>query len=33
MLEESPGHFDPALLAVFQQCSDKIEILFREASN
>jgi response regulator RpfG family c-di-GMP phosphodiesterase len=32
MLNESPGHFDPALIAIFQQCMDRFETFFRESS-
>jgi HD-GYP domain-containing protein (c-di-GMP phosphodiesterase class II) len=30
MLEESPGHFDPALLMVFRECADRFEKLFQD---
>ncbi len=30
MLEESPGHFDPALLKVFEQCASQFAQLFEE---
>lgn len=31
MTRESPGHFDPALLQVFAECSDEFERIFRLA--
>jgi response regulator RpfG family c-di-GMP phosphodiesterase len=30
MLTESAGHFDPALLLIFQQCADRFDQLYRE---
>jgi len=30
MVNESKGHFDPALLSIFQQCADQFEKLFDE---
>lgn len=32
ILEQSPGHFDPALLDVFRRCADRFDRAFREVA-
>ncbi len=33
MTEASPGHFDPALVAVFQRCAERFDRVFREVTD